>query len=348
MKKILCASVLFLLTLGTMAQYQVSVIDSQQYILGEGVLLGRTSFRGLSVPDDKTVWACGSRGTIARSTDAGKTFVFTQLKGYEKSDFRDIEAFDDKRAILMSAGSPSYILKTTDGGSTWTECYKNTDSSYFLDAMDFWDEQNGVVVADPINGHFVLLQTSNGGSSWQEWDSSQTPSAARGESVFAASGTSLRCGTPKNFSFVSGGSRAVFYSCTVVRNTREWTAQTLDMQQGKPSQGAFSFAENKTARIVCGGDYANDTARIGTFQVMQSISYPEVNYSECGYRSCIERITDSLFVACGTSGVSLFSVTGIRELSVLPFHVVCKSKKGNAVFLAGAKGRMAYLKSSLK
>ncbi|MFI5221769.1 MAG: WD40/YVTN/BNR-like repeat-containing protein, partial [Bacteroidia bacterium] len=196
------------------AQYKIDVLDSNTFHLGGGVILSKTSFRGLSVVDDKTIWVSGSRGTIAKSVDGGKTFSFQQLKGYEKSDFRDIEAFDDKRAIIMSSGTPAFILKTIDGGQTWKEVYKNTDTAYFLDAMDFWNDKKGMLVGDPVNGHFLLLQTNDGGETWQQLDTSKTPKAFPGEAVFAASGTSLKCWGKNEFGFVTGGkeSRFIFSS----------------------------------------------------------------------------------------------------------------------------------------
>jgi photosystem II stability/assembly factor-like uncharacterized protein len=61
----------------------------------------------------------------------------------------------------MSSGTPAYIFKTTDGGRSWKEVYKNSDTAYFLDAMDFWDDKRGMhCLGDPINGHFVLLSTN--------------------------------------------------------------------------------------------------------------------------------------------------------------------------------------------
>ena len=72
------------------AQYGMEVKDSNTFTLHKGVVLSKTSLRGLSVVDDNNIWVSGSRGTFARSTDGGKTFTYTQLKGYEKSDFRDI------------------------------------------------------------------------------------------------------------------------------------------------------------------------------------------------------------------------------------------------------------------
>ena len=54
----------------------------------------KSSFRGLSVVNDNTVWVSGSNGTIGKSIDGGNSWKFFVVKGFEKVDFRDIEAFD--------------------------------------------------------------------------------------------------------------------------------------------------------------------------------------------------------------------------------------------------------------
>src|ERR1700748_207636 len=82
-----------------------------------------SSLRGLCVVNDKIAWVSGSKGTIAITKDAGKTWAWQQIKGFEQSDFRDIQAFSDKEAIVMSSGTPALILKTLDGGSTWQVKY---------------------------------------------------------------------------------------------------------------------------------------------------------------------------------------------------------------------------------
>ncbi|MFN3445101.1 MAG: WD40/YVTN/BNR-like repeat-containing protein, partial [Bacteroidia bacterium] len=347
-------------------QYQIQVLDSNTFNLGEGVVLSKTSFRGLSVVDDNTIWISGSRGTFARSTNGGKTFTYTQLKGYEKSDFRDIEAFDDQRAVMMSSGTPAYILKTTDGGLTWKEVYKNTDSAYFLDAMDFWDEQRGIMVGDPINGHFVLLETNNGGETWQELDTTKTPHAMEGEAVFAASGTSLRCWGKNEFGFVTGGKA----SRLINKRNNNIICNSIRFTQGKSSQGAFAFVVNKKDRIffIIGGDYLKqihffDTIWNGKEYVSSEMqlhrTYNE-NYTihcEYGeYKSGIDFINKNNVLACGTSGVFNYQLiktknSGKRihkksvaqKISSEPFHVVRKAKKGKAIFLAGPKGKIGRL-----
>src|SRR5450432_3186532 len=76
----------------------------------------KTSIRGLSVVNDNVIWVSGSNGTVGKSTNSGKTWNWVIVKGFEKTDFRDIEAFDASTAIIMGIADPAYILKTTDGG----------------------------------------------------------------------------------------------------------------------------------------------------------------------------------------------------------------------------------------
>src|SRR6185369_8047612 len=78
-----------------------------------------TSLRGLSVVNDNVVWVSGSKGTVGKTTNGGKTWKWITVKGFDSVDFRDIEAFDGVTAVIMSAGYPAYILKTNDAGDTW-------------------------------------------------------------------------------------------------------------------------------------------------------------------------------------------------------------------------------------
>lgn len=330
------------------AQSRIQVLDSNTFVLSEGVVLSKTSFRGLSVVDDNNIWVSGSRGTFARSINGGKTFIYQQLKGYEKSDFRDIEAFDDKCAIMMSSGTPALILKTTDGGINWKEVFRQNDSAYFLDAMDFWDEKRGMLVGDPINGHFVLLETKDGGETWREFDSTKTPKAIDGEAVFAASGTSLRCWGKNKYGFVTGGmaSRLFCYD----EKKKDWDEKNLGLGRGNSSSGAFSFyVELKNgAYYIVGGDYLNDTSNVNTNQVVYDFDDPTITFYNGihGYISSIEVVNDKLEVTCGTNGVGLLDVRTNDRWQLIsnePFHVVRKAKKGKAVFLAGPKGKIGKL-----
>ncbi|MGF1924416.1 MAG: WD40/YVTN/BNR-like repeat-containing protein, partial [Bacteroidia bacterium] len=101
---------------------------SQQFSITQLTTGKNTSMRGIAVVSDQVAWVSGSNGHVGKTIDGGLTWTWTQPKGYEKLDFRDIEAFDDQNAIVVNAGSPAYILVTRDGGQSWKETYKNTDS----------------------------------------------------------------------------------------------------------------------------------------------------------------------------------------------------------------------------
>src|ERR1044071_3628371 len=78
-----------------------------------------TNLRGVSVIQNSStkrfvIWASGSNGFVLRSTDDGNTWQQLKVDGAAALDFRDVEAFDDNVAYLMSSGEieQSRIYKT--------------------------------------------------------------------------------------------------------------------------------------------------------------------------------------------------------------------------------------------
>jgi photosystem II stability/assembly factor-like uncharacterized protein len=58
---------------------------------------------------------------------------------------------------------PAYILKQ-DGGDTWKVVYENKTKGMFLDAMEFRDPKNGIVIGDPVDGRFFMAKTTDAGN----------------------------------------------------------------------------------------------------------------------------------------------------------------------------------------
>lgn len=304
-----------------------------------------TSIRGLSVVDNNIAWISGSKGYVALTKNGGKTWAWQQVKGYEISDFRAIQAFSAKEAIIMSSGTPALVLKTIDGGNTWTEKYKNTDTSYFFDAMDFPDARHGYILGDPINNKFVLLESKDAGKTWNMFKT--RPTALPGEAAFAASNTCLRV-DKSAIKIVTGGSHSRFLASSRNKTTKKhWTALSTGLTHGKSSQGTFSFAGNDSTQIFVGGDYTNDkrTDSVASYIThcchFNAVKYPKA--PPMGYQSSIEYIKDNTFLSTGTPGTNI-TVDGGQiwnKVDNTSFNVCRKAKRGTLVLLAGNNGKIA-------
>ncbi|MBX9785409.1 MAG: oxidoreductase [Chitinophagaceae bacterium] len=299
-----------------------------------------TSIRGMSVVNDKIVWLSGSKGTVALSVDGGKSFQWMMVTGYEKRDFRDVEAFDAKTAIIMAVDTPAVILKTTDGGNTWKKVFEDKRPGMFLDAMEFWNEMSGIAVGDPIDGKIFIARTFDGGNTWRGLPDAYYPIAENGEAMFASSGTNVTKLNKQEAVFVTGGKKSRMF----IRNAKI----DLPIIQGEDFTGANSIAVyDEQHIIIVGGDFTKDTSRkmncVLTKDKGKTFITPAT--PPHGYRSCVAYISKNKLITCGTSGVDVSEDGGMnwRNISRESFHVVQKAKNGKAVFLAGARGRVAVL-----
>ena len=307
---------------------------------------GHNSLRGLSVVTDRIVWVSGSNGKVGRSVDGGQHWEWITVPNYEKKDFRDIEAFDARTAIIMAIDEPAVILKTKDSGKSWQQVYENKTPGMFLDAMEFWNINSGIVLGDPIKGKFFVARTFDGGEHWQDIPEAGLPAADSGEACFASSGTNVRSLDRDEACFISGGLRSRLF----IRDK----AIDLPLIQGRTSTGANSIAVGDHNRlkggqqlVIVGGDFSHDTSREKNACLSHDGGKTWIIPAEPphGYRSCVEFTGPNHLIACGTSGVDISSDGGLhwQLISTTGFHVCRKAKKGTAVFLAGGHGRIGRL-----
>jgi photosystem II stability/assembly factor-like uncharacterized protein len=302
-----------------------------------------TSIRGMCVVDDKTAWISGTKGYIAITTDAGKTWQWQQVKGYETADFRGIEAFSDKEAIIIASGAPALILKTINGGLTWNIKYKNTDTAYFIDAIKFTNTKRGSVLGDPINNKFLMLETKDGGDTWNNYGHS--PIALPGEAAFAASNTCLRI-TPNNNTFIATG--GLYAEVDILKLNGEWAHHQIPIFKGKSSKGAFSIAINGNQLVVVGGDYQHDTNSDSTacYSDNGGDTWHLAKIKPAGYQSCVEFISAGTFLSTGTSGSNITNNNGQtwRKVNNISFNVCSSSIHKKLILLAGNDGKIAIYK----
>ena len=296
----------------------------------------KTSIRGLCVVDDKTIWASGSNGMIARSVDGGANFIWMQIPNFEKRDLRDIEAFDSNTAIIIAIAEPAHILKTVDGGKTWKIVFADSTKGMFLDALSFNDKLNGIAIGDPIENKTFIATTSDGGNTWTK--QLNTAVLEEGEAFFASSGTNILRNRMETI-FVSGGKKSNLYI-----NSRKYT---LPIVQGLESTGANSIAIHKNKAIVVGGDFTKDSMALNNCVLidLKTMKFSKPNTLLGGYRSCVTFINKKRVIACGLNGIDISDDAGQtwRTISKESFHVVARAKRGKTVFLAGSKGKIATI-----
>jgi photosystem II stability/assembly factor-like uncharacterized protein len=301
----------------------------------------KTSIRGLSVVTDNIIWVSGSNGLVGLSLDGGEKWKWIHVETFDTTDFRDIEAFDATTAVIMSVAEPAYILKTVDAGETWEVVFENKNKGMFLDAMEFWNEQSGIVIGDPIDNKFFIARTFDGGQTWRDIPKEYYPVADSGEACFASSGTNLRALARDEACFVSGGLRSRLF----IRD------QKIDLPiiQGTQTTGANSVAvKSKKNIIVVGGDFMqpDSTTKNCFITTDGGNKWTAPKVPPHGYRSCIEYLGGNNWICCGLNGVDYSANNGKTWylISNESFHVCRKAKYGKSVFLAGANGKIGKLK----
>ncbi|WP_114791241.1 YCF48-related protein [Niabella yanshanensis] len=321
-----------LLLLAAFAIIQVQAQQVQIVVQGS-----KTSLRGLSIKG-KSIWVSGSGGTVGRSVDEGETWQWQIIGGYEKTEFRDIEALDEKTAVVMGIASPAYILKTSDGGQNWTKVYENRDSAMFLDAMTFKNAKEGMVVGDPINNKIFVAQTKDGGNSWQPTNQLSLPNAQPGEAFFAASGSNI-IWSRLGYCIVSGGAASRFFTKNKAIN--------LPTTQGQQMTGANGIAAQDNLLLVASGNYNDrdkrDSAFVYSHDGGKTWRLPDI--MPAGYRSAVCFTGRNMAITCGITGIDISKDGGRhwKQISKEGFNTCAYDKANNAVYFVGNNGRVGKL-----
>src|SRR6476661_2015556 len=263
--------------------------------------------RGISAVSSKVAWASGAKGTVLRTIDGGATWERREIVGAEALDFRDIQAFDQNTAFVLSIGTgdQSRIYKTSDGGRIWQRQFTNSDPKAFYDCFAFWDSTHGIAVSDSVDGKFPLIATSDG-MNWNQVAVKNMPSALPSEGAFAASGTCIAAFGKSDVWFGTGGPAArVFHSSDRGKN---WTVAETPVIHGAASQGIFSLAF-WTAKdgVAVGGDYKEPKKGESVAAVTHDggKTWTLATKAPQGYRSAVAIGAAHTLVAVGTSGTDI-------------------------------------------
>lgn len=299
------------------------------------------SLRGVSAVSALVVWASGTGGTFLRTIDGGARWTVGKLPGVGDLDFRAIRAFDSKTAITLSIGpgEKSRLYKTRDGGGIWNLLYTNPDPKGFFDALAFWDSDHGILLGDPVDGHFVVMTTSDGGATWAK---QKTPAAMAQEGAFAASNSCLTVRGAREVWFGTGGpdGARVFHSTD---GGQTWTVAKTPIRNDGASAGIFALAFSDSRRgIVVGGDYNKPADTTGTIAMTQDggKTWWTPLMRPNGFRSDVKYIRESL-IATGTSGSDWLDGSSFREFNGASYNAL--GVADGQVWAVGPKGAIAKL-----
>lgn len=316
-----------------------------------------TSIRAIAVTNDSTMWFAGSEGCYGFTEDNGRHWQIDSIRmpGL-KPDFRAMAVTDAHTIFLLNAGSPAYLLKSSDRGKTWKTVYYNESRDIFFDALKFWDEKNGIAAGDPINGCFTILITNDGGEQWNQVPCRQLPNALNGEACFAASNSCLAI-FQKNTWIATGGTQSrVLHS---EDHGNSWEVVSTPVVQGEQLTGIFSidFYDDQHG-IIAGGNYEQPNMNRNTKAISSNGGHSwqlVADGAAPGFCSCVRYQPfskgETLLIAARPgiyisrdSGRHWEELKDVNENRVVDnFNVLQFSPTGKVAWCAGADGKIARI-----
>lgn len=308
------------------------------------------SYRGLSIINQNSFLVSGSKNTIGKTTDAGKTFTWIKPTIVENRDFRDIEAIDDKNYIALSIDSPSYILETKDGGKTWLKRFESNEKGIFLDAIaqSANDSKIVMVLGDPIEEGMPYLMVNQLKKKNADWEkvttlfSHHVKLSNSKEAFFAASGSNLYF-DKKQVLIVSGGAESNLYHYT----ERKKVAYSLPKGEGEyAGMNGLSYNADLNIGYLAGGDFTKPDYSTGNFMKFtmenSAIKFIPTKSQPMGYKTATAILDKNRVIICGYSGVE-YSADAGETWSLITresYNNCMVSTDNKTVYLVGNKGKI--------
>jgi photosystem II stability/assembly factor-like uncharacterized protein len=307
--------------------------------------------RGIDSVDGVVAWASGTGGTILRTVDGGAHWVRCAVPDAATDgatlDFRGVQAWDAGTAIVMASGpgEKSRLYKTADGCKTWKLILINSDKEGFWDSVSVADQMNLMILGDPVNGRFSVIDTEDGGKSWNRARDDGLSSQTK-EGAFAASNSSLSVNWTDGLAAFGTGSpigARFFHECETCKSGAQWTASPVSSFSKGEAAGIFSLNFRDWHQFVAvGGDSTKPNERIGTAAWSDDSGrhWTASTTPPHGYRSTVQWSESlKLWITAGTNGSDISRDDG-RTWQPLD------NGNWNALslpFIVGPNGRIARL-----
>jgi photosystem II stability/assembly factor-like uncharacterized protein len=333
--------------------------------------------RGIYSVDGTVAWASGTGGTVLRTTDGGAHWTHCATPNGDKDgaklDFRGVQAWDAKTAIVMASGPGelSRLYKTKDGCESWKLIFRNPDKDGFFDAIYLDDSAEIWLLGDPVNGMFTLFVSDDAGKIWFRDKNPALRVKAGTQGAFAASNSSLHTFRHRAVFGTGGTDGASVFSVTsdwiciddctpdyldILRKKDTWSRDPVALGQKTDSSGVFSVAVrhgpiskskpstyiSEESTVIVGGDYSkpNDTANTAAYRLDSHAPWTASTTPPHGYRSSVQWSKPlKAWITVGTNGsdVSRDDGKNWQPLDDGDWNAL------SLPFVVGPKGRIAKL-----
>ena len=308
--------------------------------------------QAVSVVNEQVAWASGIRATWARTLDGGATWAADSMKSLVSwMEFRDVHAVSADRAWLLASGpgDSSRIYHTEDGGRHWTLQFQNRDSSACYDAFDFWDARHGIVVADAVRGHMLVMTTSDGGAMWKPTPEEGMPPALPGEGAPTASGTCLVT-RPGGRVWISTEAESGGRVYTSLDYGRTWRVAGTPIVRGKDSGVASVAMRDDAHGFALGGRLLEPRDTSLAVAVTADggktwVAAARPPFTGPVYGSTLLRGREDVLLVAGPSGLALARLgSGPPAWSLLSSGAYwAVDAKGNVAWAVGPGGRIVRI-----
>lgn len=331
---------------------------------------------GIYAVDQTVAWASGAKGTILRTEDGGHTWqVCAVPAGGADLNFRSVQGFDNKTAVIMSSGKGnlSRLYKTTDGCQTWKKVFENPNATGSFESMRRATAFDMYLLGDPVNGSFVMFTSDNAGDTWSVSDDSGL-AAPKGGSAFVVGNAALT-NIISVAAFGTGGQNASVYTflpvCKGDQCSLSWVGKVTPLAQPSPTAGVFSVSGRitmvrstapvtgigtapSTILVAVGGDSEKPTEQKASaaFSQDSGATWKLASALPGGFRAAVDFDGDrGRFIAVGPNGTDATVDDGLiwQPLKPGPGDVPEADQHWTALslpFVVGPQGRIGKLHDS--
>lgn len=310
----------------------------------ETLYMDTLSIRAIELMDGSLAFAAnkGIYGIMDLKTEVVKTNVQkydTILPEYRSVGHTATDFF------MLSVANPALLYKTGENGKMEL-VYKEESETVFYDAMQFWNNSEGIAIGDSMDGCLSVIITRDGGKSWKKLSCEQLPNGIEGEGAFAASNTNIVVKGSETWVATTTG--RIYFSPD---KGKTWKIYTTPVVDGGEAHGIYSIDfYDENIGFAIGGSYVTPEGNLKNKALTLDGGKTwnlVANGQNPNYKSCVQFVPNgngNHLVALGFTGISYSANQGNtwKQLSDEGFYTI-RFLNDSTAYAAG-KNRIAKLR----